>query len=228
MRKSEILILTFAGILMAVGAVLSWTKPDFFIDSYVVEDGAIEWLTVVALVFSAGLMLWRAKRLKEPEAEPRTRLFFVTTIFAAVLFLFGAGEEISWGQRIFNVETPEWLEEKNRQDEMNLHNLEINGINLNKLIFTYGLAAGLAVYLLVIPFWYRKLPKFAAFVDRAGIPLPQTPYIFIWLFALLFTELVVTTIKRSELTEFALVFVLTAQLIRPYNGWIYEPKKSLG
>jgi hypothetical protein len=34
-----------------------------------------------------------------------------------------AGEEISWGQRVFGLETPAALSEANVQDETNLHNL---------------------------------------------------------------------------------------------------------
>ena len=43
----------------------------------------------------------------------------------ALLFFFGAGEEISWGQRIFVFETPESLAQVNKQDELNLHNLSV-------------------------------------------------------------------------------------------------------
>lgn len=41
----------------------------------------------------------------------------------ALLFFFGAGEEISWGQRILGFQTPEPLSQVNRQEEFNLHNL---------------------------------------------------------------------------------------------------------
>lgn len=40
-----------------------------------------------------------------------------------LLFLFGAGEEISWGQRILGFQTPQPLSEVNKQEEFNLHNL---------------------------------------------------------------------------------------------------------
>ena len=43
----------------------------------------------------------------------------------ALLFFFGAGEEISWGQRIFGFKTPEPLAQVNKQDELNLHNLSV-------------------------------------------------------------------------------------------------------
>jgi hypothetical protein len=41
----------------------------------------------------------------------------------AVMFFFGAGEEISWGQRIFGFETPETIAQANKQEEFNTHNL---------------------------------------------------------------------------------------------------------
>lgn len=37
----------------------------------------------------------------------------------ALIFFVGMGEEISWGQRIFNYHTPEYFEENNIQDEFN-------------------------------------------------------------------------------------------------------------
>ena len=43
----------------------------------------------------------------------------------ALLFFFGAGEEISWGQRIFGIQTPQSLAQVNKQDELNLHNLTV-------------------------------------------------------------------------------------------------------
>ena len=40
-----------------------------------------------------------------------------------IVLLFIAGEEISWGQRIFGYSTPDWIVERNLQREFNLHNL---------------------------------------------------------------------------------------------------------
>lgn len=36
-----------------------------------------------------------------------------------------AGEEVSWGQRVFNIKTPDSIAKHNMQNEFNLHNLEI-------------------------------------------------------------------------------------------------------
>ncbi|MDX9702521.1 MAG: hypothetical protein RBU23_05695 [Candidatus Auribacterota bacterium] len=45
-------------------------------------------------------------------------------ILFLLMFLFIGGEEISWGQRIFNFSTPEDLLKINKQSEFNLHNIE--------------------------------------------------------------------------------------------------------
>jgi len=42
----------------------------------------------------------------------------------ALLFFVIAGEEISWGQRILGIETPESFAAHNVQQEINLHNIE--------------------------------------------------------------------------------------------------------
>ncbi len=47
----------------------------------------------------------------------------------AVVFAFGAGEEISWGQRLLGFATPDAVEAVNVQGEFTLHNLEAYGIN---------------------------------------------------------------------------------------------------
>ena len=55
-------------------------------------------------------------------ARPRSRyrwFFIVLAIACSYVFL----EEISWGQRIFGFETPEYLKARNLQGEANLHNL---------------------------------------------------------------------------------------------------------
>ena len=44
--------------------------------------------------------------------------------FLALLFFMGFGEEISWGQRFFGIDTPEHIKKLNMQGEINLHNLK--------------------------------------------------------------------------------------------------------
>ncbi|MBI5842263.1 MAG: hypothetical protein HZB19_19425 [Chloroflexi bacterium] len=108
------LTLTF----FALGAgnqVLSATVRE---DRYFETVGASS-LFITGLLFFFGFL--RARRLD----QSRNLKWIKQLVYLglAVIFVFGAGEEISWGQRIFNIKTPTALETTNVQDELNLHNL---------------------------------------------------------------------------------------------------------
>ena len=51
--------------------------------------------------------------------------------------MYGAGEEISWGQRIFDYPTPDILREINSQNEMTLHNIG-SLVDIRKTVLLYG------------------------------------------------------------------------------------------
>ncbi len=76
------------------------------------EDSIYEWLG--ALFFLAGSVLGIIVFINS------RNWFFL--LFSASM-LFGAGEEISWGQRIIGFETPRQIVEINVQKEFTLHNL---------------------------------------------------------------------------------------------------------
>ena len=78
------------------------------------EDSWVENGTAF-LFFLTALLLLEAAASRRP-AWPY--------MLGALAFVFAAGEEISWGQRVFLFETPDYLREMNRQDEFNLHNIE--------------------------------------------------------------------------------------------------------
>lgn len=58
--------------------------------------------------------------------------------------LFAVGEELSWGQRILGIETPEELELINNQDEQNIHNIGGALKVLNLIIMGIGGAGSIA------------------------------------------------------------------------------------
>jgi hypothetical protein len=90
----------------------------------VIEDGAVEYATAGAYLIGFVWGLGLARRLN-------AKRNFAWAVFYAVMsfgFLFIALEEISWGQRIFRFGNPEWMEERNTQGEIGLHNL--SGIRL--------------------------------------------------------------------------------------------------
>jgi hypothetical protein len=85
------------------------------------EDGPMEYLTVLLLGLAAlyaGAALRHGRKLFST-AERRLLGLFIL----ALLVL--AAEEISWGQRILDIETPPALKDSNVQGEINLHNLTV-------------------------------------------------------------------------------------------------------
>ncbi len=76
------------------------------------EDGFFEYLTA-ALFFTTSILFFLLNQRKRK---------MIIMIFSFVMFV-GAGEEISWGQRIFHFQTPESLSRVNVQKEFTLHNI---------------------------------------------------------------------------------------------------------
>lgn len=90
------------------------------------EDGFFEYVT--AICFFCVSVLLAFKYYKESSGnnfvffKTRKNLFFLLLSF---VFFIGAGEEISWGQRILNIQSPKIIQEINQQKEINLHNLRL-------------------------------------------------------------------------------------------------------
>ena len=129
------------------------------------EDNLVEWLTVVWLLLAALTLLATARR----ERSVHLRWLW---LLGGVALLFGAGEEISWGQRIFGLATPDFLLALNAQNELNVHNINV------------GLFADLyqnGIYLLCLAssaaWFFRK-------GSVCGIPLPSMPLIAGFMIAL--------------------------------------------
>jgi len=104
-----------------VFVTLSYTLlllPRDTFDSLIHEDGVVEWVGAIGL-FCASFISFMGFR--QARAAGANRLLTWSLFFLALLFFFGAGEEISWGQRIFGWGTPDALD--NGQHETNLHNL---------------------------------------------------------------------------------------------------------
>lgn len=90
-------------------------------DQFFENIGAIGFF-LTSVVFLYGFL--------QSQKKPAVNIFYhrlriILLLSFALLFFFGAGEEISWGQRIFNVATPEALEAINAQGELNVHNINI-------------------------------------------------------------------------------------------------------
>jgi hypothetical protein len=113
--------------------------PELY-DALVREDSVLEWIQFAAYLAALVLAAAAAYRL---ERTGRRSLAILLALLA-VCCLFAAGEEISWGQRVFGFGTPHELATANNQEELNVHDVgEVQG-KLNGLLglaSLYGLAA---------------------------------------------------------------------------------------
>jgi len=209
------------------GIYLAKFNHDAFRYEFVIEDGFIEWCTVVVLfstMLVCGKRLLALRRVRSP-------LFLTVTMLLTLFCLFGAGEEISWGQRLFGLETPGYLKDKNAQGELGIHNLvvEINGeeVKLNKLIFGTGLALALLIYLFVATPLYRRNDRVRSFFNAIAAPMPHNYHIAGYLLIVATVELLIDSSKRGEMTEFAGSIMFALNVIYPYNPEIFDPEKIL-
>jgi hypothetical protein len=106
-------------VFISLAFALTLLPRDTF-DTLIHEDGVVEWAGAVGLFCASAIFFIGFLRARKAGANPMLKW---ALLFFAVLFFFGAGEEISWGQRIFGWGTPDALQRANGQDETNLHNL---------------------------------------------------------------------------------------------------------
>jgi len=161
------------------GAVMYWTKRPA-IEWLCAEDGPVESLTALFYFAAAALFVWANK------TQGFRNIWFWGY---ALLFFLIAGEEISWGQRIFGIGTPEALAEINVQGEANLHNIEgIHGsIRMLGLLVILGIcyAAPLAdrfirpLHELFAKLRHPIFPLWATGIVTAAILLMAVPRFFL-------------------------------------------------
>jgi hypothetical protein len=125
-------------LLLAMYAAL--LLPDDTISWLLKEERPLEGVGALGLLAASvfAFLLWRRYR---STGGPPLRTW--ACLGLAVVFFVAFGEEISWGQRIFGIDTPESLEGINDQGETNLHNLSTS--KTNQLFQVFWLVMGVLV-----------------------------------------------------------------------------------
>lgn len=111
---SEVLLVFALVLIHAIGIVHYDFAQDYVANGIFREDGPLENLTALLATGAAVLLL-----IGLPRSDRPSRIFASLAAIAAILF---AGEEISWGQRIFGFESTGVFATANSQRETNLHN----------------------------------------------------------------------------------------------------------
>jgi hypothetical protein len=163
-------------------SLLEATPYIFFLDveqlhSLGDEDKFFEWATAFSLL-AAGIMffLFYLKVLYYNKG----RNFFLLAL--AIIMFIGFGEEISWGQRVFNFSTPEALKEINEQKEVSLHNIRLFQRSDHAGNFKSGLARITEINFLfkiftmffgiVLPLMVFHLKSVSRLARKIKIPVP--------------------------------------------------------
>lgn len=211
-----------AVILFLIGVLTAIGNRDYFEAVYIREDGVLEWLTVVALGTAAVATAWRL--IRGYAAFTRRQRFMLA--LASVVLLFGAGEEISWGQRLADLESPAFFQAFNAQGETNIHNLRVGGMKINQLVFGKVLLALFLLYLLVLTPLYLRSDRARAQLDGWCIPIPQ-PYQWVGYFGVIIfvegcVQMLSETPKRGELTEFGVSVIAALNVLFPTNRAIFD------
>jgi hypothetical protein len=192
--KSQLVMKAGIILLYLIFSYAVFLLPDNTIFWVTREDGLIEalnsiWLLVSAILFF--IIFWKDKQGND--------FFFMKTyknlffLLLAILFFFGSGEEISWGQRIFQWQSPAWFSLNNVQDETNIHNLAVfHGI----LNFEHLFTCFWITYCLIIPVLYSRSMIIATWIDRINLPV-----IPMWLGALFLINYVIFIILKISLWE---------------------------
>ncbi len=126
------------------------------------EDGIVEWGTVAALL---GLAAVVTRHLRSSQAELPGWAKAAGWLLV-VLAILAAGEEISWGQRVFGFSTGETMQNLNLQKETNLHNLIPGPIFNGIIVFSLGIG-----FVLIPTIWRHRSENPPVWLPRPELSL---------------------------------------------------------
>lgn len=141
------------------------------------EDGIVEYGSSIFWFLSAIIVCFNTIKLSKKIIN---RYQFIFNMMLILFFTVCSGEEISWGQRLFSLETPEFLKTVNIQNEISLHNIGSISVFSNMFfILTF-------VFFLFVPFIINKNTRIKNVFYFVRFPVPNRFAIYIYI-ASLFT-----------------------------------------
>lgn len=206
----EIVIGTTLFIFIAYGFYLKYFAGHDAFQRFIREDGPVEYPTAIFLLINSLVCIYRVfhyRKMKKP-------LWVLTWTLLALLFFFAAGDEISWGQRIFGIQSSEFFQSHNLQQETNIHNLVVYGKNLNILIFSRLMFLVLFIYFVLSRLLVWKFPSIRKLVNKFQVPLPRIQHIILMLSSTIFI-LLIHIVRQSELHELSFAFIFFLIFLNP-------------
>lgn len=175
------------------------------------ESGVYETIGALATLGAAiifFIIFWKYPRTLS--IFPGNRNLFLAVLSFGLFFFFL--EEISWGQRLFDMAIPEWFIDNNAQREINLHNY--------KAIYYMADSVGyeiLQAYFVVLPMMVYALPTIKKWCKHVSLPLPDIQVALLFLIGqILFRDLYLPLINflglRGEM-NYAETYEFVAELL---------------
>jgi len=132
-------VLLISPILIVLGLAVVRLWPRNYFLEIVKEDHIIENLQFIILGVGAGVGLKYFRKYCFRYKLLDKVLFFIFLFVLGLTF----GDEVAWGQRFFNLQTPEAIAEINRQKELTFHNIYAVEWMVQWLYILIGLFGGL-------------------------------------------------------------------------------------
>jgi hypothetical protein len=181
------------------------------------EDGIIEVCSAVSFFISAVLMFYLYFVNSNSHQNNRRNIFI---LLLGIFFFLCFGEELSWGQRIFNIETPEFMTEINNQDEINIHNINFFQSSTDKKGFSKWITSAMLftffwfVYCVLIPilnYFFNSIKELLKRLSFPVVPLFFMPYFLLnFIIRNILESSIVLPDRYGELSEniYAILFTL--------------------
>lgn len=212
---------------LAIASLYMMQANPHLANQLVKEDHALENMQAVLLFTGSALLLITAAL----HVKDKNRGMAIGgALLCLVLFIIGM-EEVSWLQRVLEVESSAFFLENNAQQETNLHNLSTH---LSQNIYYFGAF----VLLVLVPFYQSRYPRkinnttpriMREYLPSAWLYLPFSVITgFIWptgyrhttIMLALFSAIIILVIdvaeRRSTVRAIAAATILTIVLISAY------------
>ena len=177
---------------------LAWSGNPHELSRLLVEDGIVEWMQFLTFALTSGLLAYvTVDRWK----DGGFRLEVAVLGFLSLLVALAALEEVSWFQRVLQIQSPEFFVQNNRQGETNLHNMAMGGESLHKAVLLKIIVISGLIHNLFLPLLALKRPAIRTFVERFGLYLPPLAASIPYLVLVILSHLLIDHPRKGELGE---------------------------
>ncbi len=172
-QNSSFYLYSIFAIIACTVLTLYYFIDEQFFSWFADEDHFSENLSALFLLLTGVILIINSfYRIKKGRRFRQEAFFFLF----GLMFVFAFGEEISWGQRLFDIPTPEFFLKYNAQQELSFHNLFIFHTSLynpNTILDVFIFIMGIMIPILC--FRSKRIRKALVKINFPIIPFSFLP-----------------------------------------------------